>query len=102
MVTQTRVRQNDRREFTKHTIRLRHRSQINGSEANLPAALNVVKDPQGFIPSVQPVTSACTGCHVSIAAASHALVNTSALGESCQVCHGKAAEFSVGAVHAQY
>lgn len=34
MVCQTRVRNEDRREFTKHLIRLRHASQINGSEAN--------------------------------------------------------------------
>ena len=34
MVTQTRVRREDRRDFTKHMIRLRHASQINGAEAN--------------------------------------------------------------------
>jgi hypothetical protein len=34
MVCQTRVRNDDRREFTKHMLRLRHASQINGSEAN--------------------------------------------------------------------
>ncbi|VFS29671.1 protein of unknown function DUF932 [plant metagenome] len=34
MVCQTRVRNEDRREFTKHLIRLRHASQINGDEAN--------------------------------------------------------------------
>ena len=40
MVTQTRVRQDDRRDFTKHLIRLRHASQINGSEANEVILLN--------------------------------------------------------------
>jgi|SRR5579862_1109486 len=40
MVTQTRVRQDDRREFTKHMIRLRHPSQINGREANEVILLN--------------------------------------------------------------
>jgi hypothetical protein len=40
MVCQTRVRNNDRREFTKHMIRLRHASQINGSEANEIILLN--------------------------------------------------------------
>ena len=40
MVTQTRVRHDDRREFTKHMIRLRHASQINGSEANEIILLN--------------------------------------------------------------
>ena len=32
MVCQTRVRNEDRREYTKHLIRLRHASQINGDE----------------------------------------------------------------------
>jgi len=36
MVCQTRVRNEDRREYTKHLIRMRHASQINGSEAELP------------------------------------------------------------------
>jgi hypothetical protein len=40
MVCQTRVRQDDRREFTKHLIRLRHASQINGREANEIILLN--------------------------------------------------------------
>ncbi|QJW56478.1 hypothetical protein HL670_03374 [Serratia plymuthica] len=34
MVCQTRVRHEDRREFTKHMLRLRHASQLNGKEAN--------------------------------------------------------------------
>lgn len=40
MVCQTRVRHEDRREFTKHMIRLRHASQINGDEANEIILLN--------------------------------------------------------------
>lgn len=40
MVCQTRVRQDDRREYTKHMIRLRHASQINGREANEIILLN--------------------------------------------------------------
>ncbi|MFC4250344.1 DUF932 domain-containing protein [Sinimarinibacterium flocculans] len=40
MVCQTRVRQEDRRDFTKHMLRLRHASQINGSEANEIILLN--------------------------------------------------------------
>ncbi|WNU98992.1 DUF932 domain-containing protein [Enterobacter sp. DTU_2021_1002640_1_SI_PRY_ASU_LCPMC_013] len=40
MVCQTRVRREDRREFTKHMIRLRHASQINGKEANEIVLLN--------------------------------------------------------------
>ncbi|HBO9041979.1 MULTISPECIES: DUF932 domain-containing protein [Pseudomonadota] len=40
MVTQTRVRDEGRREHTKHMIRLRHASQINGAEANEIVLLN--------------------------------------------------------------
>lgn len=40
MVCQTRVRHEDRREFTKHMLRLRHASQINGKEANEIILLN--------------------------------------------------------------
>lgn len=40
MVCQTRVRRDDRREFTKHMIRLRHASQIEGREANEIILLN--------------------------------------------------------------
>ena len=40
MVCQTRVRHDDRREFTKHMLRLRHASQINGREANEIILLN--------------------------------------------------------------
>jgi len=43
----------------------------------------------------------CSTCHVSAAAASHALANTTQLGESCAVCHGASAEFSVNKVHAR-
>lgn len=40
MVTQTRVRQEDRQDFTKHMLRLRNASQIHGSEANEIVLLN--------------------------------------------------------------
>jgi len=40
MVCQTRVRHEDRRDFTKHMLRLRHASQINGAEANEIVLLN--------------------------------------------------------------
>jgi OmcA/MtrC family decaheme c-type cytochrome len=73
-----------------------------GSEQNLPTGLNAVVDPQGPINPVQAVTSACTGCHVDITAASHALAQTTPLGESCEVCHGSGASFAVNKVHAQY
>ena len=40
MVMQTRVRDEGKREHTKHMIRLRHASQINGAEANEIVLLN--------------------------------------------------------------
>lgn len=40
MVAQTRTRHEDRRDYTKHMIRLRHASQINGAEVNEIILLN--------------------------------------------------------------
>jgi hypothetical protein len=40
MVTRTRVRQDDRRDYTKHMLRLRRASQTNGREANEIILLN--------------------------------------------------------------
>jgi OmcA/MtrC family decaheme c-type cytochrome len=75
---------------------------VNGSEQlPLSAKLLPVMDPRGPVPSVGPTASACTGCHTDISVASHALANTTALGESCDVCHGPDAEFSVSRVHAR-
>jgi hypothetical protein len=77
---------------------------VGGSE-NLPLPDEVnrkkVTDPAGFINPAGRVTSACLGCHVSQQAASHALANTTSLGESCSACHGGTAEFSVPRVHAR-
>lgn len=77
---------------------------VNGSEQNDLALTNLlpVTDPQGPLPSVQPFTSACTGCHVDIQTASHALSNTTQLGEACNVCHGTGGAYAVQQVHAQY
>ena len=76
---------------------------VNGTE-QLPLAgtRNVVTSPQGLLNPAGPVTAACTGCHASVAASSHALANTTQqLGESCEVCHGSSADASVSRVHAQ-
>ncbi len=73
----------------------------NNSEQTLPTGLNQVSDPQGWINPAQPVGSACSGCHVDKASASHFLANTNTLGESCNVCHGAGGQFNVGTVHAQ-
>ena len=77
---------------------------VNSTEQNdLPAMgnLNQVVDPQGWINPVSPISSACSGCHVSKPEAAHFLANTDSLGESCTVCHAAGAQFAVDAVHAQ-
>ena len=73
----------------------------NSQRLPLQSGLLDVQDPQGYLNPAGPVTAACTSCHTSIEAASHALINTSRLGESCTVCHGSSADFSVDRVHAQ-
>jgi OmcA/MtrC family decaheme c-type cytochrome len=80
-----------------------------GTETILPLGKNPVTDPQGPIPSDPAITAACTGCHAAISTASHAMANTTSLGESCIACHGASADYnslgldySVSKVHAQY
>ncbi len=63
-------------------------------------AVAKINDTRGYINPVFPTSGACLGCHATIDAASHALVNTSTLGESCTVCHGPNADYSVTTVHA--
>lgn len=48
-----------------------------------------------------PTMNACMSCHNELPAWQHAAANTTALGESCSVCHGPSADFSVAKVHAQ-
>jgi OmcA/MtrC family decaheme c-type cytochrome len=77
---------------------------VNSTEQNdlpLMGNLNQVTDPQGWINPASPISSACSGCHVSKPEAAHFLANTDALGESCAVCHAAGAQFAVDAVHAQ-
>ena len=73
---------------------------VNDSQST-PAGINDVLDPQGYIHPVKPVTSACLGCHTTAPAASHALANTTPIGESCAVCHSSGAAFAVDKSHAQ-
>lgn len=74
---------------------------VNGSE-NVPVkAVADIRDPRGFMDPVKPASGACLGCHVSKDAAAHALANTSAIGESCGVCHGVGKSAAVGKVHAR-
>jgi OmcA/MtrC family decaheme c-type cytochrome len=75
---------------------------VNSSEQNdlpLMGNLNQVTDPQGWINPVSPISSACSGCHVSKPEAAHFLANSDSLGESCTVCHAAGAQFAVDAVH---
>ena len=75
---------------------------VNNSQQLTPKpGLLPVQDARQAIPVVQPQTAACTACHSGIAAKSHALANTTSLGESCEACHGPNAEFSVDRVHAR-
>jgi len=67
-----------------------------------PAGIRDVLDPQGFINPVKPFTASCIGCHSSATASSHALSNTTSIGESCEVCHGPGSTFAVDKMHAQY
>ncbi len=74
---------------------------VNDSEENLSPVTTMVTDPRGLINPVGRITSACTGCHTTVAAASHALSNTSVLGEACESCHGAGRDFDVSKVHAR-
>jgi OmcA/MtrC family decaheme c-type cytochrome len=75
---------------------------VNGSEnLPLPATRIPVQNPQAFYSPMGPAAAACTACHTSKPTASHALSNTNVLGESCDVCHGAGAQFSVDQVHAR-
>jgi OmcA/MtrC family decaheme c-type cytochrome len=74
----------------------------NSEQPPLPDGLQNVTDPRGLLNPMGPTTAACTGCHTDVAAASHALSNTSEkLGEACSVCHATDADFGVPKVHAR-
>jgi OmcA/MtrC family decaheme c-type cytochrome len=75
---------------------------VSGSE-QLPLGDNLlsVVNPQGYINPTPPTTAACIGCHTDKSAASHAMANTTTLGEACVVCHGPDAQFSIDQVHAR-
>jgi OmcA/MtrC family decaheme c-type cytochrome len=67
----------------------------------LSSKLQLVTDPRGLLNPVGPTTSACTACHGTVYAASHALSNTTVLGEACAACHNPNADASVNRVHAK-
>jgi hypothetical protein len=69
---------------------------VNGSEAVFPIGKDPVKNPGGLLDVLPATTAACTACHQSRSALAHAMNNTDAkLGETCDVCHGVNADFSV-------
>jgi OmcA/MtrC family decaheme c-type cytochrome len=70
---------------------------------NLPLNSNLlpVVTPHGYLNPTLPMTAACVACHDDQATSSHALANTTTLGESCSVCHGTDDQFSVQQVHAR-
>lgn len=76
---------------------------VNNSERlPLRAGLLPVTTPRSPFDPMGPATAACLSCHTSLAAAAHALTNTSdKLGEACAACHGANSEFSVQRVHAR-
>lgn len=74
---------------------------VNGSyQVDNVTTTAAVASPGGFTPTTPPISAACQGCHDDKATASHALSNTTALGEACVTCHGMNAEFAVDTVHA--
>jgi OmcA/MtrC family decaheme c-type cytochrome len=81
---------------------------VNSSQQTLPVGLNASVNPQGYINPSPAVTTACTGCHADQATASHALANTTSLGEACNVCHTSATTngitlpTAVSNAHAEY
>ena len=75
---------------------------VNGSESVFPIGHNAVKNPNGLLDPLPATTAACTACHQSRSALSHAVSQTDAkLGESCDTCHGADAEFSILKEHAK-
>lgn len=72
----------------------------NSQQLPLPETNAVVSNPRGYLNPSGPVAAACLSCHRSKDAASHALANTTTLGESCAACHGSSADFGVVKVHA--
>ena len=75
---------------------------VNNSEnLPLPATNAPVQNPRGYFATAGPATAACLSCHRGTAAAAHAQTMTStALGESCDACHGPNSTYSVSKVHA--
>jgi len=70
-------------------------------ELPLGDSLLAVNNPRGWINPTLPTAAACLGCHTDKSVASHALANTTSLGEGCPVCHDPNGQFSVDKMHAR-
>lgn len=77
-----------------------HVSTATYQPENVGAQVNVAS-PGSFTPTTPPISAACLACHDTRAAASHALANTTVIGESCASCHGASSDFSMDKVHAK-
>lgn len=73
----------------------------NGFVVPLPAGRTSVATPSNYWTPTYPTATACLGCHDSLEAAAHAIINTATIGESCAVCHKETADFAVSQVHAR-
>jgi len=74
----------------------------NSQELPVPDGRVNVINPQAWYSPMGPMTAACTACHTQKSTAAHTSVNTSPqFGESCDVCHGVNADFSVDKMHAR-
>ncbi len=72
-----------------------------GFTVPLPAGRTSVNTPSNYWTPTYPTATACLGCHDSLEAAAHAIINTATIGESCAVCHKETADFAVSKVHAR-
>ncbi|MBL8228858.1 MAG: OmcA/MtrC family decaheme c-type cytochrome [Bryobacterales bacterium] len=74
-----------------------------GNTYTLPIAKGLKATANGKAPlnPTPPITNACLSCHNETTAWQHAAANISALGESCETCHGRGREFDAAKVHAQ-
>jgi OmcA/MtrC family decaheme c-type cytochrome len=63
------------------------------ADAGQPGAAVGVYDPLKTL-RIGPAQAACGSCHNSVAAKTHFVVNSTSVGESCNVCHGPNAEFA--------
>ncbi|HEU4523133.1 MAG TPA: OmcA/MtrC family decaheme c-type cytochrome, partial [Thermoanaerobaculia bacterium] len=79
----------------------------NSEQLPVPSGRVPVISPRDYFSPMGPGTAACLGCHDSKDAAAHAYLQTTTFpgsnnpAESCGVCHGTNAEWSVDKVHAR-